>query len=64
MHGSYYIYRIGIKSLYNMKSDLGTYEIKVGASAADIRLNGFVALDGEHRAKPLREYYFSEVTVK
>ena len=50
--------------MYNMKSDLGTYEIKVGASAADIRLNGFVALDGEHRAKPLREYYFSEVTVK
>ena len=42
----------------------GTYEIKVGASSADIRLADKVALNGKHVQKPLREYYFSEATVK
>ena len=42
----------------------GTYEVKVGASSADIRLAAKVTLKGNHIQKPLREYYFSEVTVK
>ena len=42
----------------------GTYEVKVGASSEDIRLSGKVVLKGEQVCKPLREYYFSEVTVK
>lgn len=42
----------------------GTFEIKVGASSADIRLSEKVTLTGVHASKPLREYYFSEVTVK
>ena len=42
----------------------GTFEIKVGASSADIRLSDKVTLKGKHVTKPLREYYFSEVKVK
>lgn len=42
----------------------GTYEVKIGASSADIRLNGNVTLKGKHVTKPLRDYYFSEATVK
>lgn len=42
----------------------GTFVVKVGASSADIRLSDKVTLTGEHAIKPLREYYFSEVTVK
>ena len=42
----------------------GTYEVKVGASSTDIRLNGHVTLKGKHVTKPLRDYYFSEVSVK
>jgi beta-glucosidase len=42
----------------------GTFEIKVGASSADIRLSDKVTLKGKHVTKPLREYYFSEVSVK
>ena len=42
----------------------GTYEVKVGASSADIKLSDKVTLKGNHIQKPLREYYFSEVTVK
>ena len=42
----------------------GTFELKVGASSADIRLKGKVTLTGKHECKPLRDYYFSEVTVK
>ena len=42
----------------------GTYEVKVGASSADIKLSDKVTLKGNHIRKPLREYYFSEVTVK
>ena len=42
----------------------GTYEVKIGASSADIRLSDKVTLTGKHVTKPLREYYFSETTVK
>ena len=42
----------------------GTFEVKVGASSVDIRLSDEVTLTGTPESKPLREYYFSEVTVK
>ena len=42
----------------------GTYEVKIGASSADIRLSDRVTLKGKHVQKPLRDYYFSEVSVK
>ena len=41
----------------------GTFEIKVGASSADIRLSAPVILKGNHVVKPLRDYYFSEAAV-
>lgn len=41
----------------------GCFQIKVGASSADIRLTGMVTLKGKHVTKPLREYYFSETEV-
>ena len=41
----------------------GTFEVKVGASSADIRLSGNVTLKGAHVTKPLRDYYFSESAV-
>lgn len=40
----------------------GTFCIKIGASSADIRLNGTITLNGKPAVKPLREHYFSEVT--
>ncbi len=39
----------------------GTFEIKIGASCEDIKLNGKVVLKGETTVKPLRDHYFSEV---
>ena len=42
----------------------GTFEVKVGASSADIRLSDKVTLTGKPVVKPLRDQYFSEVTVK
>ena len=42
----------------------GTFEVKIGASSADIRLSDRITLTGKHVRKPLRDYYFSEVTVK
>ena len=42
----------------------GAYEVKIGASSADIRLSDRVTLKGKHVQKPLRDYYFSEVSVK
>lgn len=41
----------------------GTFEVKVGASSADIRLSEKVTLTGTHVVKPLRDNYFSEVSV-
>ena len=42
----------------------GIFEVKIGASSADIRLSDKVTLTGKHVQKPLRDYYFSEVAVK
>lgn len=42
----------------------GKFIIKVGASSQDIRLNSEITLKGETVVKPLRDYYFSETTVK
>lgn len=42
----------------------GEYTIKVGASSTDIRLSMDVELSGKAVAKPIRDYYFSESTVK
>ena len=42
----------------------GTFEVKVGASSADIRLSDKVTLTGKPVVKPLRDQYFSEVIVK
>lgn len=42
----------------------GTFEVKIGASSTDIRLYDKVTLTGKHVVKPLRDHYFSEVTVK
>ena len=42
----------------------GNYVMKVGASSTDIRLQQQITLKGEPVAKPLREFYFSESTIK
>ena len=41
----------------------GQYEVKVGASSEDIRLQQAITLKGDAITKPLRDHYFSEVTV-
>ena len=41
----------------------GTFEVNVGASSVDIRLSEKVTLTGDHVVKPLRDNYFSEVSV-
>ena len=41
----------------------GQYEVKVGASSKDIRLQQAITLKGDAITKPLRDHYFSEVTV-
>ena len=41
----------------------GNYIIKVGASSVDFRLQQQITLTGKPVSKPLRENYFSEVTV-
>ena len=40
----------------------GTFLIKVGASSEDIRLQQEITLKGEPVSKPLREYYFSNIS--
>ncbi len=42
----------------------GNFVIKVGASSADIKLSEAITVKGEKVVKPLREYYFSESSVK
>jgi beta-glucosidase len=42
----------------------GKYIVKVGASSADIRLEEQLTLVGDSVHKPLREQYFSDVTVE
>jgi beta-glucosidase len=40
----------------------GTYQIKIGASSQDIRLQQSVILKGQPLKKPIREFYFSEIS--
>jgi len=42
----------------------GTYTLKVGASSQDIKLQQNITLTGNIITKKLRDYYFSEATVK
>lgn len=42
----------------------GKFTIKIGASSQDIRLRQDITLTGDKTSKPLREFYFSETTVK
>ena len=42
----------------------GKYIVKIGASSADIRLEDQLTLVGDSIHKPLREHYFSDVTVE
>ena len=42
----------------------GTFVVKIGASSADIRLQNQVVLRGKPVSKPLRNHYFSDVTIK
>lgn len=42
----------------------GSFVVKIGASSADIRLSQQVTLTGPTRTKPLREHYFSEISLK
>jgi beta-glucosidase len=44
--------------------DPGTYAVKVGASSVDFRLQQQVTLTGQTVSKPIRDYYFSEVTLQ
>ena len=40
----------------------GSFIVKVGASSTDIRLQQSITLKGKAISKPLREYYFAEVS--
>ena len=42
----------------------GKFTIKIGASSQDIKLRQDITLTGDKTSKPLREFYFSETTVK
>lgn len=42
----------------------GKFTIKIGASSQDIKLSQDITLTGDKTNKPLREFYFSETTVK
>lgn len=42
----------------------GNFIVKIGASSADIKLHQQVTLTGDKTTKPLRDFYFSESTVK
>ena len=42
----------------------GKFVVKIGASSADIRLEDQLTLVGDTVHKPLREYYFSDVTIE
>ena len=43
--------------------DPGTYAVKIGASSVDFRLQQQVTLTGHTVSKPIREYYFSDITL-
>ena len=42
----------------------GKYIVKIGASSADIRLEDQLTLVGDSVHKPIREHYFSDVTIE
>ena len=42
----------------------GKFTVKIGASSQDIKLKQDITLTGDKQNKPLREFYFSETTVK
>lgn len=42
----------------------GKFTIKIGASSQNIKLSQDITLTGDKTSKPLREFYFSETTVK
>ena len=42
----------------------GTFTVKIGASSQDIRLQQDITLTGKPVTKPMREFYFSESSVK
>lgn len=42
----------------------GKFTVKVGASSINIKLQKDITLEGNAVTKPLREYYFSETTIK
>ena len=42
----------------------GTFVVKIGASSTDIRLQEQVVLRGKPVSKPLRDHYFSDVSIK
>ena len=42
----------------------GKFTIKIGASSQDIKLKQEITLTGDKQNKPLREFYFSETTIK
>ncbi len=50
------------KRLWNIQP--GTFTISVGASSQDIRLQQDITLTGETVTKSIREFYFSESSVK
>jgi beta-glucosidase len=41
----------------------GTFVIKIGASSTDIRMQQTITLKGEPVVKPLRDHYFSEISI-
>ena len=42
----------------------GEYVVKIGASSEDIRMEQHLTLTGEAVSKPLREHYFSDISVE
>jgi beta-glucosidase len=57
-----YYSREGSERRWNVQP--GKYLVKIGASSADIRLEDQLTLVGDTIHKPLREQYFSDVTVE
>ena len=57
-----YYSREGRERRWNVQP--GKYIVKVGASSADIRLEDQFTLVGDTIHKPLREHYFSDVTIE
>ena len=54
--------REGGERRWNIKP--GEYVVKIGASSQDIRLEQRLTLTGDAVSKPLRDHYFSDITVE